>query len=580
MQFLLRKSGEGLANATRKLGQAVQDAGSAATLAVDDLNRHTIERVKTQVKSKVGAMSARTLLQEAPSVYVRLRPTSTTVPPTEERLSNSERVVRIAAEHPAMAPLSFVLDGVMGVESDQAATYAAVGAKAIEGLLQGESTTLIAFGDSGSGKSYTLFGPPDLLSNPSGSAWQGWGLLPRASHHLFSRASAVGGVEGLLGPGSSVSCSFLEVRDECIHDLLGKGHGLRLRESASLGVHVPDATKRLVEWEEDVMRALVIGLQKRSSPRDEGGASTHAIFTLTLRRRNADGGMRECSLQLVDLGSAEARRPGTARSVAPPTNVSLAALNRCVNALAENSPHQAKQPSIGEPNPQAIPYRESKLTWLLRDALGGAAGVTHVHTTFIALCSTELQQLPSTINSLRFAHRCRQARLWVARAATRPTEALQITSNDGTPREQTSPPPPEQHLRSPPSMPVPAELTSTMLSMKLGPGPDSESSDEGEEEQITERAREALAALSPSTPGAVVSSPPVAIPLASLSERSKETAELRQRLAAVQAQVAVDASASPPAIQNTDGWEQLQSAHAHMLLLEARLAELSQPASS
>ena len=63
-----------------------------------------------------------------------------------------------------MAPLSFVLDGVMSTESDQAATYAAVGAKAVERLLQGESTTLIAFGDSGSGKSYTLFGPPDKMT--------------------------------------------------------------------------------------------------------------------------------------------------------------------------------------------------------------------------------------------------------------------------------------------------------------------------------------------------------------------------------------------------------------------------------
>ena len=157
-----------------------------------------------------------------------------------------------------MAPLSFVLDGVIGGSTDQASAYAAVGAPAVEGLLRGESTTLVAFGATGAGKSYTLFGPPDLLSNPAGSSWQEWGILPRASHHLFSRASAVGGVEGLLGVGSTVSCSFMEIRDEKIHDLLGKGRDLHLRESAYHGVYVPSATKRLVEWEEDVMRALVL----------------------------------------------------------------------------------------------------------------------------------------------------------------------------------------------------------------------------------------------------------------------------------------------------------------------------------
>ena len=319
------------------VGQAVGDAGSAATLVVDDLNRHTIERVKTTIKKSrvlgggAGSLEARlTYRQEAPTVYARLRAPSVndggvadggaTADGGGSRLSHSERIVRVAAEHRAMAPLSFVLDGVIGGASDQAEAYAAVGASAVEGLLRGESTTLIAFGARGSGKSYTLFGPPDLLSNAAASSWQEWGLLPRASHHLFSRASAVGGVEGLLGPGSTVMCSFLEIRaDESIHDLLGKGkggyggggyggggggHGLRLRESASHGVHVPDATKRLVEWEEDVMRALVIGLQRRSPDEPLQGG----------RRRRRVVGRRRRGRRLPRRGGRLRRAAGADRA--------------------------------------------------------------------------------------------------------------------------------------------------------------------------------------------------------------------------------------------------------------------------
>ena len=568
-----------------------------------------------------------------------------------------------------MAPLSFVLDGVLDSNADQSATYTAIGASAVEDLLRGEGSSILAFGPVGSGKTYTLFGPTDLLSNTMSEAWMQWGLLPRASHHLFSRASAVGGVEGLLGPGSSVSCTFLEVCDECIHDLLGKGRDLRLRETASEGVHVPELTVRLVEWEEDVMRALLIGLSNRSST--AGTSSTaHTIFTLTVSKRLANGSVQHSRLQFVELAAAGTPRPGssaaTGRAASQPANQGLTALNLCINALAESTSLAGKVPSLGEPNPQGVPYRDSKLTWLLRDALGGnavAAG-TNTNAIFIALCGAEPGRLPLTINSLRFAHRCRQARVWVAEppasemlylmdeSVTTPereqagdahllaTPDVQGWPSGGsshasaTPFSQSTPhtaaaagtssssPP---HAASPPSAPSPPPAPH--LGPHLGPSSDSESSDEGEPadtdtaEVFYQHAQEALA---PSTrasasrrsrpspratyqppyqptyqpsPAQPAPSPPlvphsgsggggvaaaashslISVDLAKLSERSAEAAALRQRLAEVQLQVAADeeAKAASP-ITNTDGFEQLRSAQAHMLLLEARLAELSQ----
>ena len=644
---------QNLARAGRSLGRAVGDAASAATLAVDDLDRHTLEKVVLTVKHKVNGAPA--LQQEAPTVYARLRARPAGVDERDDRLSHTERVVRVAAEHKAMAPLSFVLDGVIGGESDQASAYAAVGASAVEALLRGESTSLVAFGASGSGKSYTLFGPPDLLSNPSGSAWQEWGLLPRASHHLFSRASAVGGVEGLLGPGSTVSCSFLEVRDEQVHDLLGKGRDLRIRESARHGVHVPGATKRLVEWEEDVMRALVLGLQKRGADATDDAASStwgggggggsmcsHTVFTLTVSRRTADGRTVESRLQIVDLGSAEAPRPGTSRVAARQATQSLAALDRCMQSLCDTGhAAAARPPTVGEPNPQQIPYRDSKLTWLMRDALGGAAGTPGVvhRTKFISVLSAEPTRLPASINSLRFAHRCRQARLWVPEEENgglgdtplRLTAAPQTLAPPSPPIAPTTDGSPMARLSGRSSPPAASQLSrsATSLSMQLGPGPDSDSSDDGEEDTAEMGDAAATPATVPmavptavptTVPTAVPNAPPMHEPIAvdlanlsaDLSERSKEKVELQHKLALVTASlgngVAVSAAhggiaplgrhvtghpiavtgqpiaigkaeeavaPEAPPIQSSDGWEELQSAHAHMLLLEARLAELS-----
>ena len=611
---LLRQSTEGVANAAKAIGQVMADASSAATLLVDDIDRHTLHRARGPTRA--AGDDGPTLLQRAPRVLARLQPPADGASAAEQRLSHSERIVKVSAEYAHMAPLSFVLDGVVGPAADQAAAYAAIGADATEGLLCGESSTIVAYGAGGTGKSYMLFGPPSLTNNPEGSSWQEWGMLPRASHHIFSRASAVGGVEGLLGKGSSISCSFLEVVDESIHDLLGRGRHLRLRESAAHGVHVPGATKRLVEWEEDVMRALVIGLQNRSEP-GPSGSSAHTIFTLTVSRRLSTGGVQRASLQLVDLGAPEVSRPGAVQSRRPPaqSNASLAALISCINALGESTINSATLPSASEPNPQAIPYRDSKLTWLLRDALGGnaIAAQTNVQTTFVALCAADGEpgRLPATINSLRFANRCRQARVWMAETTLPPAEdgspllledwegGDMTTPTRGTPAADErlsdgpySPEPPSMAtmlssgtVAPPASPPVRGTCTPSTLSkpaksgigvrdspgesMHFGAGSDSDGSfaDDGESD-ATLAARTTHARSLP--PAKMARGQGTA---ALLSEHSAQTTAFQERHVAMHEQVALDEAVVP--IASADGWEQLQSAHAHMLLLETRLKELA-----
>ena len=388
-------------SAGRRIGEVVQNAGESATLVMDDLNRITVERPRR--------IDGLTYVRKPLRVVVRIRPSEGPLQSGEQRVSYNGRNIYINSDHPAMAPLSFFLDGVLAPNHDQEAAYAALGAPAVEALMRGESSTVVAVGAVNVGKTYSMFGPVAQLSNPAGSAWMDWGILPRACHHLFSRASCVGGIEGLLGVDARLWCTFIEICDESINDLLGKGRGLRVRESAARGVHVPEATQRVIEWEEDVMRALVIGLQNRTSTSDDAARGAHVIFTLAVSRRRADGSTSDSSLQLVELGASELPRPGSAVGSLAAATKSVATLAKCLELMAEGTG------SPGDPNPLGIPYRDSKLTWLLRDALGANVTADKVsHTSLLACCSGQPEKLPATISTLRFAHRCRHAHVWVA----------------------------------------------------------------------------------------------------------------------------------------------------------------------
>jgi kinesin family protein 15 len=446
-----------------------------------------------------------------------------------------------------MAPIRFVLDGVLDANCDQEAAYARVGADAIEELLRGQSRSLIACGAAGAGKTYSLFGSPELLANPSSDAWKGWGLLPRTGHHLFARANAVGGLEALCGPGGSVKCSFLEIFDERVNDLLGKGRNLRVRESAAHGVYVPEAVHRLIEWEEDVMRALVLGLQNRTLalPYSSNGAApglgfSHTIFTLTVSMRTSEGELKESRLQLVDLGSPETLRPGVSagHKLSSPAHRSLAALSSCITAQADGSG-------------QGVPYRDSKLTWLLRDALGGnnvPAG--NARLSILAACELRQEALPATMATLRFAQRCRHARMWIA-AAIDPrhpvTGILPLPLQRGGAQGAV---PPVAHLATDVSPPMRMTASQT-LSLQRGPASESDSEDGLEGMPSVAAAGRRL----------------------NFSDAGGSAAHFANAQAdATHAHVpAMDPRATSGDMESTEGWGQLVEAHEHMLQLETKL---------
>ena len=186
----------------------------------------------------------------------------------------------------------------------------------------------------------------------------------------------------------------LQVCDGRIHDLLGSGRNLRVRESAEC-VSLPEATEVLLEWEQDLLSALVVGLQRRTlvevpaAPRRAAPPpprACHSVFTLSLWRRGAGGELREARLQLIELaaeaaddGAGWGGEPAGPPPPPPPPGDAHAALGRCLAmAAAEEMP----------------PYRDSKLTWLCRDALGGnmsCAPGSDARLTVLACCSVRVR---------------------------------------------------------------------------------------------------------------------------------------------------------------------------------------------
>ena len=182
----------------------------------------------------------------------------------------------------------------------------------------------------------------------------------------------------------------------------------------------------------------VIGLQNRGADaaeraergrtpprRADASRASHCIFTLHVSARTTDGGHHESVLQFVDVGAAEPpplRSGGAAgRPGAPPGgrhgDRSLGALSDCFSVMGETGhghADSAERRRLESNDGPKIPYRASKLTWLLRDALGGAADFNRpMGTTVLACVSPAATCLPATLNTLRFASRCRHATMWV-----------------------------------------------------------------------------------------------------------------------------------------------------------------------
>jgi kinesin family protein 11 len=264
-------------------------------------------------------------------------------------------------------------------------------------VISGFNCTIFAYGQTGTGKTYTMSGDiTDSLPLPDAA-----GIIPRVLHGLFQK------LEGEEDAETSVKCSFIELYNEELRDLLSTDDNVKLKiyedqkkgQTATLvqgmeECHIKTASKGL--------QLLKSGSHKRqvaATKCNDLSSRSHTVFTLTVYiRRTSETGEDFVSagkLNLVDLaGSENIQRSGAENKRAAEAgliNKSLLTLGRVINALVDRGSH--------------IPYRESKLTRLLQDSLGG-----RTKTCIIATLSPAKSNLEETISTLDYAFRAKNIR--------------------------------------------------------------------------------------------------------------------------------------------------------------------------
>eukprot|EP00041_Stephanoeca_diplocostata_P036746 m.1352773 g.1352773 ORF g.1352773 m.1352773 type:complete len:1030 (+) comp24927_c0_seq6:103-3192(+) len=282
-------------------------------------------------------------------------------------------------------------DNVFGSEASQLEVYDAVVAPCLEEVLQGFNCTVFAYGQTGTGKTHTMEGDRSDEIFKSYRDDPGAGMIPRALHHLFEKLEECEGVE------SAVKVSFLEIYNEEIFDLLGHdaledGKRLRLFEDANRkgSVIINGLEEVSVYSKHDVFDILTRGAERRRTAEtkmNKASSRSHSVFSVTVHQKESSVAtgeelLKTGKLYLVDLAGAEnIGRSGAMNARAAEAgniNKSLLTLGRVISKLVERSAH--------------IPYRESKLTRLLQDSLGGRTKTSIIATVSPAQLSFEESQ--------------------------------------------------------------------------------------------------------------------------------------------------------------------------------------------
>ncbi|XP_008809653.1 kinesin-like protein KIN-12B [Phoenix dactylifera] len=332
-------------------------------------------------------------------VIVRMRPLN------KEEEEGALIVQKISPNSISILDHAFTFDSVADSRSTQEDIFHLVGLPLVENCLAGFNSSIFAYGQTGSGKTYTMWGPPSALSEDASSSNER-GLTPRVFEQLFSRIDEEQAKHSDNQLNYQCRCSFLEIYNEQITDLLDPTQrNLLIREDVRTGVYVDCLTEEYVCTVNDVIQLLTKGLTNRrigATSINAESSRSHCVFTCIVecRAKNvADGrsSLRTSRINLVDLAGSERQKQtgaaGERLKEAGNINRSLSQLGNLINILAEVS-QSGKQ--------RHIPYRDSRLTFLLQESLGGNAKLA-------ILCAISPSQSckSETLSTLRFAQRAK-----------------------------------------------------------------------------------------------------------------------------------------------------------------------------
>uniref|UniRef100_A0A7N8XWJ9 Kinesin family member 13Ba n=1 Tax=Mastacembelus armatus TaxID=205130 RepID=A0A7N8XWJ9_9TELE len=276
----------------------------------------------------------------------------------------------------------------------QEVVFQCLGESLLHNAFQGYNACIFAYGQTGSGKSYTMMGSGDQP-----------GLIPRLCSALFERTQK----EQREEESFTVEVSYMEIYNEKVRDLLDPKGGrqtLRVREHKVLGPYVDGLSRLAVASYKDIESLMSEGNKSRTvaaTNMNEESSRSHAVFNIILTHTLKDlqsgtSGEKVSRLSLVDLaGSERAAKTGAAGErlkEGSNINKSLTTLGLVISALAEQGSTKNKT--------KFVPYRDSVLTWLLKDCLGGNS-----RTAMVATVSPAADNYEETLSTLRYADRAK-----------------------------------------------------------------------------------------------------------------------------------------------------------------------------
>lgn len=281
----------------------------------------------------------------------------------------------------------FTFDQVCGPEIHQSEVFDHAAKPVVDGVLKGYNGTIFAYGQTGSGKTFTMEGP-DIMNTTYK------GIIPRMMDELF---------EGLVNASESseftLKVSFLEIYLERIHDLLDPSKSnLQVKEDKIKGIYIQDATEVYVGSPLEMLKTMSSGSANRSiaaTRMNQRSSRSHSIFCVYVEQKDTNAGSKTSGkLYFVDLAGSESvgktNVSGKQLEEAKMINKSLSALGNVINALTEK-------------NPGFVPYRDSKLTRILQESLGGNS-----QTTLVIACSMNSYNDKETLSTLRFGARAKK----------------------------------------------------------------------------------------------------------------------------------------------------------------------------
>ena len=270
----------------------------------------------------------------------------------------------------------FFFDKVFPCKTGQNDVFDNIAKNSIDWVVQGYNSSIFTYGPTNSGKTFTMFGTE---SNP--------GIVPRTCKHIFSC---------LTNAEYNIKCSFLEIYREKIRDLLDpESKDLKLRQNIK-GVYVHGLKEKLVYNPNEIIEYINYGMNQRvvgSTALNSSSSRSHAILTITISQTMADSSEVISKLNMIDLAGSENVAKSEVQGInlleAQTINKSLSALGNVIYALTEKGREH-------------IPYRDSKLTYLLQDSLGGNS-----KTIIIGTANPSKSALYETTETMKFIRRAK-----------------------------------------------------------------------------------------------------------------------------------------------------------------------------